>query len=72
MGEGAFVDHAFNTTDVLIVMDTARFRRVSGRFMGAMGRGAAMSTESETPPPESTLRGPAGFLRVVLGIPLVC
>ena len=31
-----------------------------------------MSTwESETPPPESTLRGPAGFLRVVLrGIPL--
>lgn len=24
VGEGAFVDHAFNTTDVLLVMDTAR------------------------------------------------
>ncbi len=24
VGEGAFVDHAFNTTDVCLVMDTAR------------------------------------------------
>ena len=24
VGEGAFVDHAFNTTDVCLVLDTAR------------------------------------------------
>ncbi len=24
VGDGAFVDHAFNTTDVCLVMDTAR------------------------------------------------
>ena len=24
VGEGAFVDHAFNTTDICLVMDTAR------------------------------------------------
>ena len=24
VGEGAFIDHAFNTTDVCLVMDTAR------------------------------------------------
>ena len=24
VGEGAYVDHAFNTTDVCLVMDTAR------------------------------------------------
>lgn len=26
VGEGAFVDHAFNTTDICLVMDTARLR----------------------------------------------
>jgi len=24
VGEGAFVDHAFNTTDVCLILDTAR------------------------------------------------
>jgi len=27
VGEGAFIDHAFNTIDVCLVMDTARMSR---------------------------------------------
>lgn len=36
VGEGAFVDHAFNTTDVCLVMDTAR---MSERHRGYYTRG---------------------------------
>jgi putative hemolysin len=33
VGEGAYVDHAFNTTDVCLVMDTARMNpRHSGHY----------------------------------------
>ncbi len=35
VGEGAFVDHAFNTTDVCLVMDTARMTaRARARYSG--------------------------------------
>ena len=34
LGEGAFVDHAFNTTDVCLVMDTARLSPAAQRFEG--------------------------------------
>ncbi|MBS0122536.1 GNAT family N-acetyltransferase [Thetidibacter halocola] len=38
VGEGAFVDHAFNTTDVCLVMDTARLDpQQSRRYAGAPG-----------------------------------
>lgn len=37
VGEGAFVDHAFNTTDVCLVMDTAR---MEGRHKALYTRGA--------------------------------
>ncbi len=38
VGDGAFIDHAFNTTDVCLVMDTARMNaQASSRFtMGAL------------------------------------
>jgi putative hemolysin len=32
VGEGAFVDHAFNTTDVCLVMDTARMNQKQARL----------------------------------------
>ena len=32
VGEGAFVDHAFNTTDVCLVMDTARLNAKQARL----------------------------------------
>lgn len=33
IGDGAFVDHAFNTTDVMLVMDTARLNeKAAGRY----------------------------------------
>ncbi len=35
VGEGAFVDHAFNTTDVCLVLDTARMTSRSARIYGA-------------------------------------
>ena len=35
VGEGAFVDHAFNTTDVCLVLDTARMTPRSARIYGA-------------------------------------
>ena len=38
VGEGAFVDHAFNTTDVCLVMDTAR---MDGRQKALYTRGGA-------------------------------
>lgn len=39
VGDGAFVDHDFNTTDVCLVMDTARMNaQVAGRYVS--GRGA--------------------------------
>ncbi|MGR3513223.1 MAG: GNAT family N-acetyltransferase [Paracoccaceae bacterium] len=35
VGDGAFVDHAFNTTDVCLVMDTARMNaQARARFVG--------------------------------------
>lgn len=38
VGEGAYVDHAFNTTDVCLVMDTARMtERAQARYSGAKG-----------------------------------
>jgi putative hemolysin len=38
VGEGAFVDHAFNTTDVCLVMDTARLNaRQAALYRGARG-----------------------------------
>lgn len=37
VGDGAFVDHAFNTTDVCLVMDTARMNnRATARFTEAL------------------------------------
>ena len=35
VGQGAFVDHAFNTTDVCLIMDTARLTGRQGRLYGA-------------------------------------
>lgn len=32
VGEGAFVDHAFNTTDVCLILDTARMNQRQGRL----------------------------------------
>ncbi|RMD89802.1 MAG: GNAT family N-acetyltransferase [Alphaproteobacteria bacterium] len=44
VGEGAFVDHAFNTTDVCLVLDTARLnprqREIYTRRGGSGGNGA--------------------------------
>ena len=37
VGDGAYVDHAFNTTDVCLVMDTAHDERACARAL----RGAA-------------------------------
>ncbi|MGR3501273.1 GNAT family N-acetyltransferase [Pseudaestuariivita sp.] len=38
VGEGAFVDHAFNTTDVCLVLDTARMNTAQSRiYTGAPG-----------------------------------
>jgi putative hemolysin len=38
VGDGAFVDHAFNTTDVCLVMDTARLNaRQAALYRGARG-----------------------------------
>jgi putative hemolysin len=34
VGEGAFVDHAFNTTDVCLIMDTARLSQRQARIYG--------------------------------------
>ncbi len=34
VGEGAFVDHAFNTTDVCLIMDTRRMNARRARFYG--------------------------------------
>lgn len=39
VGDGAFVDHAFNTTDVCLVMDTARMN-AAARARYAEGQGA--------------------------------
>ena len=38
VGDGAFVDHAFNTTDVCLVLDTAQMSEAQARLYG---RGAA-------------------------------
>ncbi|MFP4327030.1 MAG: GNAT family N-acetyltransferase [Paracoccaceae bacterium] len=39
VGEGAFVDHDFNTTDVCLVMDSARMNpRQTGLYTGERGR----------------------------------
>ncbi|GGE25228.1 ornithine-acyl-ACP acyltransferase [Primorskyibacter flagellatus] len=35
VGEGAFVDHAFNTTDVCLILDTARMTEAQARLYGA-------------------------------------
>jgi putative hemolysin len=35
VGEGAFVDHTFNTTDVCLVMDTAQLNSRRARIIGA-------------------------------------
>jgi putative hemolysin len=40
VGEGAYIDHAFNTTDVCLVLDTARMNERQRRIY-AGGRGAA-------------------------------
>jgi putative hemolysin len=34
VGEGAFVDHAFNTTDVCLILDTARMTEAQARLYG--------------------------------------
>lgn len=39
VGEGAFVDHAFNTTDVCLIMDTARMNAQRARLYAGEGRG---------------------------------
>ncbi|MDK3072688.1 GNAT family N-acyltransferase [Sedimentitalea sp. JM2-8] len=39
VGEGAFVDHAFNTTDVCLVLDTARMETRQGRLYRADSSG---------------------------------
>ena len=37
VGDGAFVDHAFNTTDVCLVMDTRRMTDAArNRYAGAV------------------------------------
>jgi len=39
VGEGAFIDHAFNTTDVCLIMDTARVTETSrSRYAGEAAR----------------------------------
>ena len=39
VGDGAFIDRAFNTTDVCLVMDTARMNpRYSGYYTSGAGR----------------------------------
>ena len=38
VGEGAFVDHAFNTTDICLIMDTAN---ISQKHLNLYARGAA-------------------------------
>lgn len=37
VGEGAFVDHAFNTTDVCLILDTARMSEGQARIYGRSG-----------------------------------
>ncbi len=37
VGEGAFVDHAFNTVDVCLIMDTARLSDRQARLYGGQG-----------------------------------
>ncbi|MFD2739214.1 GNAT family N-acetyltransferase [Sulfitobacter aestuarii] len=38
VGEGAYVDHAFNTTDVCLIMDTARLSPRQARIYGTGGQ----------------------------------
>ena len=38
VGEGAYIDHAFNTTDVCLIMDTARMNAQRARLYGREGR----------------------------------
>lgn len=38
VGEGAFVDHAFNTTDVCLIMDTAQLSDRQARIYGGIAR----------------------------------
>ena len=40
VGDGAFVDHAFNTTDICLVMDTARMNIRSRDRLVKSGRHA--------------------------------
>lgn len=40
VGEGAFIDHAFNTTDVLVIMDTATLTARQRALYGGTERGA--------------------------------
>jgi len=37
VGEGAWIDHAFNTTDVCLVMDTARMNARQKQLYAARG-----------------------------------
>lgn len=36
VGEGAFVDHRFNTTDVCLILDTARMNTRQARIYSGM------------------------------------
>ena len=38
VGEGAFIDHAFNTTDVCLILDTARMNARQARMYQGSGR----------------------------------
>ena len=38
VGEGAYIDHAFNTTDVCLILDTARMNEAQ-RAIYTKGRG---------------------------------
>ena len=38
VGEGAFIDHDFNTVDVCLIMDTARMNARQARIYGGAGR----------------------------------
>ncbi len=38
VGEGAFIDHAFNTTDVCLIMDTAQLSERQARIYGGLIR----------------------------------
>ena len=40
VGEGAFVDHEFNTTDVCLIMDTAQMSSRQARIYGGQRTGA--------------------------------